>query len=695
MKSHRILTAVLAAQVLGSLQITQAQGPVVIETVTVGNPGNVGDDMGQGLVFGAVGYVYSIARYEVTAAQYTAFLNAVAASDDYGLYNPKMDPDAFPTWNGCNIKRHGAPGSYTYSVAQDWANRPVNFVSWGDAARFSNWLHNGQPSGTTDLTTTEDGSYFLNGMASDEELEPVVRKPGATWVIPTENEWYKAAYHRNDGPTGNYWNFPTRAMNGVSNDLIDPDPGNNATFQASGYTIGAPYFRTDVGAHENSVSAYGTFDQEGNVMEFNETVPEWQIRGIRGNSWFSGFGGKWSRPLDMHSGDEFRDLGFRVASLAGGPVCGNQICEAGESPATCADCACVTNGDCSDGLFCNGAESCSGGVCQAGTPVACGDPFSCTTDSCNEATDSCTNTPVHSACDNGLFCDGVETCNATFGCLDGPDPCSGACHESTDTCAGGPKLWMSFKDTTTVPGVGNVEDEDIVAYDTVSGTWTLQLDGSDVGLSGLEIGGMAVLPNGDILLSFTTAGTVPGLVGGPSGTSVDDSDIVRFTPTSLGATTSGTFAFHFDGSDVGMSATSEGIDGIALSQNGSLVLSTTGTFSASGASGAGEDLFTFAASTLGANTTGTFSILFDGSDVGLSGSSENIDAVTRTAAGQYLLSTTGSFAVPGVSGANEDVLRFAPSTLGAMTSGSYSMFLDLSTVGISSSEDLGSLFLVE
>jgi hypothetical protein len=73
-----------------------------------------------------------------------------------------------------------------------------------------------------------------------------------------------------------------------------------------------------VGAHENSTSAYGTFDQGGNVQEFNETVPETDIRGIRGGSWFSGdIMGKWDRPVDMHSSDEFRDLGFRVATVAG------------------------------------------------------------------------------------------------------------------------------------------------------------------------------------------------------------------------------------------------------------------------------------------------------------------------------------------------------------------------------------------
>jgi formylglycine-generating enzyme required for sulfatase activity len=319
----------LAAAVLGAACVMQAQGAaaaVAIETVTIGNPGNPGEQSrlssSDPTFYGGVAYTFSMGKYEVTAGQYTEFLNAVAATDTHNLYNPSMDHDANSSLNGCNIMRQGTSGSYTYSVAPDWADRPVNYVSWADAVRFANWLHNGQPTGPQNLTTTEDGSYFINGIHefNDGALEEVVREPDATWVIPTDAEWYKSAYHKNDGVTGNYWNYPTSADSGVSNELIDPDPGNHATFAASAVlTIGAPYYRTEAGAHENSASPYGTFDQGGNVMEFTETVgTNVETRRMRGGSWEMARTQMSSSEIDdvMHSSDQFYDLGFRLAIRA-------------------------------------------------------------------------------------------------------------------------------------------------------------------------------------------------------------------------------------------------------------------------------------------------------------------------------------------------------------------------------------------
>lgn len=284
-----------------------------IDLVTVGNPGN---QPLESLEYGAVDYTFDMGKFEITAAEYTAFLNAVAATDTYGLYSLKMvDP------GGCNIQRSGAPGSYTYSVAADWANRPVNRVSWGDAARFSNWLTNGQPIGSQDLSTTEDGSYFLNGMTAGIALNDVQRRPDAKYVIPNVDEWFKSAYYDPDKPGGaGYWLFATRSDTLPSN-VLSATGTNNANIWGDTPTLGAPYWRTEVGAFAGSPSAYGTFDQTGNVFEwledassrFNVGEQRWEYyHGMTGGSYAPSLVGV-SHPYQVDTLAKDSLIGFRVA----------------------------------------------------------------------------------------------------------------------------------------------------------------------------------------------------------------------------------------------------------------------------------------------------------------------------------------------------------------------------------------------
>lgn len=97
--------------------------------------------------------------------------------------------------------------------------------------------------------------------------------------------------------------------------------------------------------------------------------------------------------------------------------------------------ACTSNAQCDDGLYCNGSEQCLAGSCVAGTPVACSDDVSCTTDTCNEATKACTHQPNNAACSDGQACNGTEVCDLTLGCQSGtPLDCNDNNTCTADSC---------------------------------------------------------------------------------------------------------------------------------------------------------------------------------------------------------------------------------------------------------------------
>ena len=232
-------------------------------------------------------------------------------------------------------------------------------------------------------------------------------------------------------------------------------------------------------------------------------------------------------------------------------------------------------------------------------------------------------------------------------------------------------------------GFGVARDEDIVAIDLETYEAELWFDGSDVGLASYRISALTRLSDGDLLLSFTNAGSVDGIA-------FDDSDILRFTPTQLGAATAGSFAMWFDGSDVGLTQNGEDIDGLHVLEDGTVLISTTGGFQVSGLRGNDEDIIAFSPSSLGSTTSGSFSAYFDGSDVGLStSSSEDVDAISANeSTGVLSLSTNGDFSVTGLSGVDEDLFDFTPATLGSSTSGAFSIFILGSEIGIPSGADI-------
>jgi hypothetical protein len=211
-------------------------------------------------------------------------------------------------------------------------------------------------------------------------------------------------------------------------------------------------------------------------------------------------------------------------------------------------------------------------------------------------------------------------------------------------------------------GTFSAADEDIVEFDGLN--FSMFLDFSDVGVT-RDVNALHVLSPTSILLSFDRSVTVPD-VG-----VVDDYDIVRFDATSTGANTAGTFSLYLDGSDVGFDTNREDIDAIAVLDDGTLILSTTSSASVPGVSAEDEDLLAFSPTSLGPNTAGSWQLHFDGSNVELDSSGEDVDAVHIAVDGKIYLSAINVFAVTGLSGEDEDVFVCQPSSLGGTTACTY------------------------
>jgi len=281
-----------------NVRLDVAPGPVTPDWVVVGNPGNACDPQALGC-YGAVADYYRISKYEVTNAQYAKFLNAVAATDTNGLYNLSMGSGAG------GITQSGSSGSYTYSAIAGRANMPVDWVSFYDAIRFANWLHNGQPAGAQDNTTTEDGAYTITalGIANNS----ITRNGGAKFFLPSLSEWYKAAYY--DALTASYFNYPARS----STQTTCASP--NTIFNQANCNF-ANGDLTPIGSYTDSYSPYGTFDQGGNIYEWTDSIHSSVTtrRSLRGGSFTIGATAL-AKGFDSASDptDDSPIYGFRVA----------------------------------------------------------------------------------------------------------------------------------------------------------------------------------------------------------------------------------------------------------------------------------------------------------------------------------------------------------------------------------------------
>jgi len=175
--------------------------------VLINNTNNSSDSSNNNL--GSVSYTYQIKKYLITNNEYVEFLNAVAiSSNSLSLWVSQMGDIA----QRGGISRSGISGLYSYASLANMGDKPVNFINWFCVARYVNWLSNGKPTGVPSNSTTEDGVYSLSGFIIQGTGKPSKNNSNSYW-IPTENEWYKAAYYDpNKGGTGaDYWTYSTKS----------------------------------------------------------------------------------------------------------------------------------------------------------------------------------------------------------------------------------------------------------------------------------------------------------------------------------------------------------------------------------------------------------------------------------------------------------------------------------------------------
>ena len=307
-KPVQVCLAALACLPLGSIA-----NAGIIEWVTVGDPGNTADTAPAG--FGAVAASFRIMKYEFTNQLYTEFLNSVDTSgtNPNSVYKSAMGTDPR---GGISLTPGAASGS-KYAARSNMGDKPVNFVNWFDAARVSNWLMNG----ATSSSSTETGAYTLvNGQTSG--TAPAVSL-GASYFLPTEDQWYKAAYYKGGGTSAGYWNFATQsdsaptAVTAGSTGIGSAGSTGNFANYASGADWNSQTGNVTTVGTSGGPSFYGAFDMSGNLFEWNDlTGAAGSSRGVRGGNWYDGGAFVVSSSYGSSIFPEYDpdNVGFRLAS---------------------------------------------------------------------------------------------------------------------------------------------------------------------------------------------------------------------------------------------------------------------------------------------------------------------------------------------------------------------------------------------
>jgi formylglycine-generating enzyme required for sulfatase activity len=332
---------------------------LTLKTVRVGAPGNssvaivpftdaiyrscgeVPQSSKECLMVGGVKYGYGIGQLEVTVKQWVAFLNTAdpTGRDPHHLYSSSESSSAWPKYGQIDFSSSAGKGSHYTVASPEWADKPYGFANFLRAARFDNSLYNGRllsrqasSEGSFRYLTyrvrlsprTERGMYDLAG----GRVKGPTRDRKAGFVIPSQNEWIKAAYYDpSGGGTYSYWKYPTNpgvfgdgtatapkptTLNPANGDVTNSSTQPLATYHASEVEApswcpagqsaeacaGVNPFGLDPTAYAKAFqgslssvgqaktpSPWGTLDQGGNAVEWTDTIAPAPTGSSKGRVW--------------------------------------------------------------------------------------------------------------------------------------------------------------------------------------------------------------------------------------------------------------------------------------------------------------------------------------------------------------------------------------------------------------------------
>ena len=219
-RSGIVAAVAMVAMVAGAAQadvFNMPTGQTSLQFVTVGDPGNAADTtvMNDGTTgYGSVPYDYQMGKYDVTVGQYVQFLNAVAKTDTYGLYN---------SYHGHGLA-DGTSDHRDHPKRQFGQLQLLGHGQLQPSRQLSDLrCHLGRCGPLLQLAAKRpadrgrgaghDGNRGVHAQRRDHQsaLMAITRNAGATYFIPSENEWYKAAYYKGGGTNGGYWTIRLRA----------------------------------------------------------------------------------------------------------------------------------------------------------------------------------------------------------------------------------------------------------------------------------------------------------------------------------------------------------------------------------------------------------------------------------------------------------------------------------------------------